>query len=86
MGRSSGRVLRFGIAGLGTASTSILPEIAAHPHLRVAAAADPRTADGECREDSPAGQGHSRHVPEWRSPGGGRSGPVATSSWLRGRA
>jgi len=34
--------MRFGIAGLGTASTSILPEIAAHRGLKVAAAADLR--------------------------------------------
>lgn len=37
-------VLRFGIAGLGAASTQILPEIAAHPCLKVTAAADPRPA------------------------------------------
>ena len=38
----SSRTLRFGIAGLGTASTAILPEIVAHPHMKVTAAADPR--------------------------------------------
>lgn len=36
------RTLRFGIAGLGTASTAILPEIVAHPNMKVTAAADPR--------------------------------------------
>jgi len=39
---ATARTLRFGIAGLGTASTAILPEIVAHPHLAVTAAADPR--------------------------------------------
>ena len=34
--------LRFGMAGLGVASTQILPAIANHPHLRATAAADPR--------------------------------------------
>ncbi len=35
-------VLRFGIAGLGVASTQILPELARHPQARVTAAADVR--------------------------------------------
>ncbi|MBM2810767.1 MAG: hypothetical protein HW416_1526 [Chloroflexi bacterium] len=34
--------LRFGVAGLGVASTEILPNIAAHPNLQVVAAADLR--------------------------------------------
>ena len=34
--------LRFGVAGLGVASTQILPAIARHPNLMVAAAAEPR--------------------------------------------
>ena len=34
--------LRFGIAGLGIASTQILPEFAGRPHLQITAAADPR--------------------------------------------
>jgi phthalate 4,5-cis-dihydrodiol dehydrogenase len=36
--------LRFGIAGLGVASTQILPYLARHPHARVVAAADVRPA------------------------------------------
>jgi phthalate 4,5-cis-dihydrodiol dehydrogenase len=36
------RTLRFGIAGLGTAQADILPQMAAHPHIRVTAAADVR--------------------------------------------
>ncbi len=34
--------LRFGVAGLGVASTQILPHLAKHPHARVTAAADTR--------------------------------------------
>lgn len=34
--------MRFGIAGLGIASTQILPEFAGRPHLDLTAAADPR--------------------------------------------
>ena len=34
--------LRFGVAGLGVASAQILPAVARHPHLKVAAAAEPR--------------------------------------------
>lgn len=41
------RVLRFGIAGLGIASTQILPEFAGRPHLQVTAAADPRSEGRE---------------------------------------
>jgi phthalate 4,5-cis-dihydrodiol dehydrogenase len=36
------RILRFGIAGLGIASTQIIPEFANRPHLKCTAAADPR--------------------------------------------
>jgi phthalate 4,5-cis-dihydrodiol dehydrogenase len=36
------RVLHFGVAGLGVASTEILPNIASHPTLQVTAAADLR--------------------------------------------
>ncbi|HLY66013.1 MAG TPA: Gfo/Idh/MocA family oxidoreductase [Chloroflexota bacterium] len=36
--------LRFGIAGLGIASTQIIPEFAGRPHLQLKAAADPRRA------------------------------------------
>ncbi|SRR5581483_1894160 len=36
------RVLRYGVAGLGIASTQILPEFAGRPHLQLTAAADPR--------------------------------------------
>ncbi len=35
-------VLRFGVIGLGRAATSMLPSLAAHPHVRLVAAADPR--------------------------------------------
>jgi phthalate 4,5-cis-dihydrodiol dehydrogenase len=38
------RVLRFGIAGLGIASTQILPAFHGREHLKVVAAADPRQA------------------------------------------
>ncbi len=38
----SGRALSFGVAGLGVAAAQIVPAIAKHPHLRVAAAAEPR--------------------------------------------
>jgi len=34
--------LRFGIAGLGTAQAVILPQMAAHPHIKVTAATDIR--------------------------------------------
>jgi phthalate 4,5-cis-dihydrodiol dehydrogenase len=40
-------VLRFGVIGLGRAATSMLPSLAAHPHVRLVAAADPRS---EARE------------------------------------
>lgn len=40
-GRES-TVLRLGIAGLGTASPNVLPEMAAHAHYRITAAADLR--------------------------------------------
>ncbi len=40
--QASTRVLRMGIAGLGIASTQILPAFAGRPHLQVAAAADIR--------------------------------------------
>src|SRR5712692_6461994 len=36
------KVLRFGIAGLGIASTQIIPEFAGRPHLQLTAAADIR--------------------------------------------
>ncbi len=36
--------MRFGIAGLGIASTQIVPEFAGRPHLQLKAAADPRGA------------------------------------------
>jgi phthalate 4,5-cis-dihydrodiol dehydrogenase len=36
--------LRFAIAGLGIASTQIVPELARRPHLKLTAAADPREA------------------------------------------
>lgn len=36
------RTLRFGIAGLGIASTAIIPEFAGRPHLQLTAAADIR--------------------------------------------
>jgi phthalate 4,5-cis-dihydrodiol dehydrogenase len=36
------RIMRFGLAGLGIASTQILPEFAGRPHLQITAAADPR--------------------------------------------
>src|SRR5712692_10629582 len=39
---SNARPLRFGIAGLGIASTQIVPEFASRPHLALTAAADPR--------------------------------------------
>ena len=39
---ASRRVLRFGVAGLGVAAAQIVPAIAKHPHLRIAAAAEPR--------------------------------------------
>ncbi len=42
LGEAPSRVMRFGIAGLGIASTQILPEFANRPHLQVTAAADPR--------------------------------------------
>src|SRR5579875_2258651 len=37
-----GPVLRVGVVGLGVASTNALPEIAAHPRVRLTAGADPR--------------------------------------------
>ena len=40
--KSKARVLRFGIAGLGIASTQIMPEFAGRPHLALTAAADVR--------------------------------------------
>ena len=39
--------LRVGVAGLGVASTFALPEIAAHPRVRLTAAADARPAARE---------------------------------------
>lgn len=39
--------LRIGIAGLGAASVNALPSIAAHPKIRITAAADPRAAARE---------------------------------------
>jgi phthalate 4,5-cis-dihydrodiol dehydrogenase len=39
---NDGRPLRFGIAGLGIASTQIVPEFARRRHLALTAAADPR--------------------------------------------
>lgn len=39
---SGGPIMRVGVAGLGVASTNALPEIAAHPRVRLTAAADPR--------------------------------------------
>src|SRR5436189_4409707 len=36
------KVLRFGIAGLGIASTQIVPEFEGRPHLQLTAAADVR--------------------------------------------
>ncbi len=41
---TNGQPLRFGIAGLGIASTQIVPEFASRPHLVLTAAADPREA------------------------------------------
>src|SRR5262249_14553690 len=42
--RDDGPILRVGIAGLGVASTNALPEIMAHPRVRITAAADVRAA------------------------------------------
>jgi phthalate 4,5-cis-dihydrodiol dehydrogenase len=39
---SSGPVLRVGVVGLGVAAGLVLPEIAAHPGVRITAGADPR--------------------------------------------
>ncbi|HEY3116723.1 MAG TPA: Gfo/Idh/MocA family oxidoreductase [Chloroflexota bacterium] len=41
------RTLKFGIAGLGVASTEILPNVAANAHYEVVAAAEPRPAGRE---------------------------------------
>jgi phthalate 4,5-cis-dihydrodiol dehydrogenase len=35
------RLMRLGVVGLGRAAASMLPSLAAHPHVRVVAAADP---------------------------------------------
>src|SRR5436305_15160290 len=42
--RDDGPILRVGIAGLGVASTNALLELAAHPRVRITAAADVRAA------------------------------------------
>ena len=39
--------MRVGVAGLGLAARLVLPEIAAHPHARIIAGADPRQAARE---------------------------------------
>src|SRR5262249_44653262 len=45
--RDDGPILRVGIAGLGVASTNALPEIMAHPRVRITEAADVRAAARE---------------------------------------
>lgn len=40
----SDRILRLGAIGLGRAASSMLPSLGAHPHVRLAAAADPNAA------------------------------------------
>jgi phthalate 4,5-cis-dihydrodiol dehydrogenase len=42
-----GPVLRVGIVGLGVAAGLVLPEITAHPRVRIVAGADPRAAARE---------------------------------------
>jgi phthalate 4,5-cis-dihydrodiol dehydrogenase len=45
--RSNRPVLRVGVVGLGVAAALVLPEIAAHPRVRITAGADPRPAARE---------------------------------------
>ena len=44
---ANGPVLRVGVVGLGVAAGLVLPEIAAHPRVRITAGADPRPAARE---------------------------------------
>lgn len=50
------RVMRFGIAGLGIASTQIVPAFEGRPHLQLTAAADPREAGREKFEREVGGE------------------------------
>lgn len=52
------RTLRFGVAGLGVASTEILPNIDAHPNLQVVAAADLRREALDKFEQEYEGKGY----------------------------
>src|SRR5918912_3378773 len=51
--------LRFAIAGLGIASTQIVPEFARRPHLQLTAAADPREEGRRKFEQEFGGETHA---------------------------